>query len=125
MNFEPFMPFERADSLAPPVKVVSDPSKLSYFDRAGLVWILACVLFATTAGRLLPKLAEPNGLRTALTALGGAPGHQAETAGIAKAPPYTTVVSLPTQGTNRPQPTRTPQAKQEDRPQAAVVLRRF
>jgi hypothetical protein len=41
-----------------------------YFDRPGLAWILACVLFATAAARWLPHLAEPAGMRAALVAMG-------------------------------------------------------
>ncbi|MEO5795116.1 MAG: hypothetical protein ABIP34_09435 [Rhodoferax sp.] len=119
MNFEPFMPFEPAEPLVPPVIAPSAAPKAHYFDPAGLVWIAACVLLATTAARLLPKLAEPDGLRNTLVALGMASTRPAETAHS------TTVASLPPQGANPAQPTRASQTKQEPGPLVPTVLRQF
>jgi hypothetical protein len=41
-----------------------------YFDRPGLAWILACVLFATAAAHWVPHLAEPAGIRRVLVSMG-------------------------------------------------------
>lgn len=53
-----------------------------YFDRPGLVWILACVVFATAAARWLPHLAEPAGMRTALVAMGWSSSASTQTASL-------------------------------------------
>ncbi|WP_295955045.1 hypothetical protein [Rhodoferax sp.] len=125
MNFEPFMPFEPSEPLVPPAVVKSSVPKAHYFDRVGLVWIVACVLFATSAGQLLPKLAEPDGVRNTLVALGVASARPVETAETTKATHTTTVASLPPQGANPSQPTRATQAKQEAGPLVSAVLRQF
>lgn len=41
-----------------------------YFDRPGLAWIAACVLFSSAAGRWLPQAVEPGGMHAALVAMG-------------------------------------------------------
>lgn len=125
MNFEPFMPFEPADPLVPPVVAESGLPKAHFFDRAGLVWIVMCVLFATASGRLLPKLAEPDGLRNTLVALGVLSVRPLETAETTKAARTTTVASLPQQGANPSQPTRATQAKQVAGPSSPAVFRQF
>lgn len=53
-----------------------------YFDRPGLLWILACVLFAAAAARWLPYMVEPNGMRTALVSMGWADASPAHTASL-------------------------------------------
>ncbi len=45
-----------------------------FFDRAGLVWILACVAIAVAAGRWIPRLTEPGAWSGALHATLGFAG---------------------------------------------------
>ncbi|WP_367849931.1 hypothetical protein [Rhodoferax sp. WC2427] len=117
MNFEPFDPFERSEPLPPPP--LADKPSAHYFDRAGCVWIVACVLLAGSAGRLLPALAEPGGLHHALVVLGLAQ----EPADGGKAP--TTVASLPAQDAKPSQPIRDVLFKQEIGPLVPAILRQF
>nr|WP_315188964.1 hypothetical protein [uncultured Albidiferax sp.] len=123
MNFEPFSPFERSETLPPPAPVAEAGQTPSappahYFDRAGCVWIVACVLLAGTAGRMLPSLAEPGGVRHALVALGlgSAPEDTAKA---------TTVAGLPPHSANPVEATRDGPAKQEIGPLVPAILRQF
>jgi hypothetical protein len=121
MNFEPFKPFERTQPLPPSVAAESTPPS-HYFDRVGLVWIVACVLFAVTGGRLLPQLARPDGLRNTLVALGAVAARPVE---AAKTSHPTTMASLPLQGANPRQATPGGQVKQEAGPLSPVLFRQF
>jgi hypothetical protein len=120
MNFEPFSPFERSETLPPPAPVAgaNPPPPAHYFDRAGCVWIVACMLLAGGAGRMLPSLAEPGGVRQALVALGlgSAPDSTAKA---------TTVAGLPLHSKNPAEATRDVQVKQEIEPLVPAVLRQF
>ena len=113
MNFEPFEPFEPSEPLAP----VSPPVP-HYFDRRGLVWIAASLLFAMVAGRLIPALAEPDGLRQSLVSIGLFDEHS------------TALASLPQQAreqhqSQRRQPTRAVSGSQGETPNTPVLLRQF
>lgn len=121
MNFEPFKPFERTQPLVQlPVATESTPPH--YFDRVGLVWIVACVLFAAAAGRLLPQLVGHGGLRNTLVALGAVPARPVE---AAKTSHSTTSAGLPLQGPNPKQATPAQQVKQEAGPLRPVLFRQF
>ncbi|BDT67334.1 hypothetical protein os1_15100 [Comamonadaceae bacterium OS-1] len=117
MNFEPFEPFDRSEPLVPPPVVDAPPAR--YFDRAGCVWIVACVLLAGTVGRLSPVLTQPGGLHQALAALGlgSDPGARTQT--------NTTVASLPAQGAKPSEATRGVPVKQEVGPLVPAIFRQF
>lgn len=74
MTSEPFTSSDRRfpeafgdSSQFPPEPHTHQPH---YFDRPGLAWILACVLFAVAAAHWLPRLAEPAGRHSLLVAVG-------------------------------------------------------
>nr|WP_315241417.1 hypothetical protein [uncultured Albidiferax sp.] len=126
MNFEPFTPLERSEPLPPSAPVADAPNATSahYFDRAGCVWIVACVLLAGMAGRMLPSLVEPGGVRQALAAL-AALDSGSESADAAKANPATTVADLPPHSANPNEVARGVQVKQEIGPRLPAMLRQF
>lgn len=114
MNFEPFEPFEPSEPLPAPAA----PIQPHYFDRPGLMWIVASLLFATVAGHLIPRFAEPDGLRQSLSAVG------------IFDKPATSVASLPLQPTEGPktqrqEPTRAVSDPQVGSPGTSVALRQF
>ena len=128
MNFEPFSPFEYSETLPPPAPTASPatdtdgPPPAHYFDRVGCVWIVACVLLAGTAGRMLPTLAEPGGLQHAWAAMvdkGTAPQPEGT------AHPQATLASLPPLGTHPAEATRAASPKQEIGPMVPAILRQF
>ncbi len=94
MESNTLVPGDAADPVAPP-PAAPDRRTARFFDLAGWLWMLGCVLFATTAGRLLPQLAEPGGWHTAWLALAAqtTPVAQAET------PPPRAQPVAPTQAT--------------------------
>ena len=108
MNFEPFTSFEHVDSAlpSPPVATSSQPPS-HYFDRTGWLWMVACVLFSTTTGQLLPKLFEPDGWHRTLASLG------------------LNVPSMPPEDVNPAQPTRAALAKQESEALSVAGFRQF
>ncbi|MDR7378380.1 hypothetical protein J2X19_003059 [Rhodoferax ferrireducens] len=114
MNFEPFEPFEPSEPLVAPA-AQAEPH---YFDRPGLLWIAASLLFATVAGHLIPVLAEPDGVRQSLASIGLFDKHS------------TAVASLPQQPqegakSQRQQPTRAVSDSQGETPNPPIVLRQF
>ena len=113
MNFEPFEPFESAEPSATPER-----PKPHYFDRPGLLWIAASLLFANLAGRFLPVLAEPDGLRQGLVAIGLVDSRQAAVASL----PEQTVEHAKNQ---RQQATRMVSGSQGETPNTVAVLRQF
>lgn len=71
MNFEPLTSFEPVDVVQPlPPAGTPSPLPSHYFDRTGWLWIVACVLFSTSTGQLLPRLFEPDGWQRTLASLG-------------------------------------------------------
>jgi hypothetical protein len=108
MNFEALTSFEHVDSALPPPPVATSSQPPShYFDRTGWLWILACVLFSTTTGQLLPKLFEPDGWHRTLASLG------------------LNVASMPPQDDNPAQPTRAALAEQEPEALNGAGFRQF
>ncbi len=102
MNFEPLTSFEPVDSAG-----TSSPLPSHYFDRTGWLWIVACVLFSTAAGQLLPKLFEPDGWQRTLASLG------------------LNVASMPLHDGNPAQPTRAALAEQESAVLGGAGFRQF
>nr|WP_315207401.1 hypothetical protein [uncultured Albidiferax sp.] len=121
MNFEPFSPFEYSETLPPPAPTATPatdtdrPPPAHYFDRVGCVWIVACVLLAGTAGRMLPTLAEPGGLQHAWAAM----------VDKGTAHPPTTLASLPPHGTYPAEATRAASPKQQIGPLVPAILRQY
>lgn len=112
MNFEPFEPFEPSEPPAAPQR-----PKPHYFDRPGLLWIGASLLFANLAGRFLPVLAEPDGMRQGLAAIGLLDSRQA-----AASQPQPTAEHAKKQ---REQVTRMVSGSQGETPNTVAVLRQF
>nr|WP_315430680.1 hypothetical protein [uncultured Albidiferax sp.] len=117
MNFEPFEPFEPSEPLAAPA-VLSTQVEPHYFDRPGVLWIVASLLFATVAGHLIPVLSGPDGVRQSLASIGLFDKHS------------TAVASLPQQPqegakSQRQQPTRAVSDSQGETPSTPIVLRQF
>ena len=112
MNFEPFEPFEPSKPPAAPQRPTPH-----YFDRPGLLWIAASLLFANLAGRFLPVLAEPDGMRQGLAAIGLLDSRQA-----AASQPQPMEEHAKKQ---REQVTRMVSGSQGETPNTVAVLRQF
>ncbi|SDN97084.1 hypothetical protein SAMN05216303_101151 [Rhodoferax sp. OV413] len=117
MNFEPFEPFEPSEPLAAPAASPAPPEP-HYFDRPGILWIAASLLFATVAGHLIPVLSGPDGVRQSLVSIGIFDKHS------------TAVASLPQQAqeglkNQRREPTRAVSHSQGETPNTPIVLRQF
>ncbi|WP_394790589.1 hypothetical protein [Rhodoferax sp.] len=111
MNFEPFAPFESSEALPP--TALEPHLAAHYFDRPGLVWIAACLLFATTAGRWLPVVSEPDAWHQGLVAIGWADASPAR------------VATAPQPEKPRQQPTRAHYSDQADARPLPAELRQF
>ena len=117
MNFEPFEPFEPSEPLVAPA-TPSAQAEPHYFDRPGLLWIAASLLFATVAGHLIPVLSGPDGVRQSLVSIGIFDKHA------------TAVASLPQQPqegakNQRQERTRAVSGSQGETPNTPIVLRQF
>ena len=77
-SFDPHETFDPAAATAEPD--VNDTAAGEFFDSAGLLWIVACLVIAFAAGHWIPRLSEPGAWGAAIQpgsrgvlALAGAP----------------------------------------------------